>query len=46
MNQTEKTARVERIREMIKELRTPRVGTNEHIIANILELLTDLAARS
>jgi hypothetical protein len=46
MNQTEKTARIERIRELIKELRTPRVGASEHIIANILELLADLAERS
>jgi hypothetical protein len=43
VTKTEKIARIERIRELIKELRTPRAGTNEHIIADILELLADLA---
>lgn len=45
MNQTEKTARIERIRELIKELRSPRVGIDTPIVANILELLADLVER-
>jgi hypothetical protein len=46
MTKAEQVARVERIRELIKELRAPRVGTSEHIISDILELLADLAERS
>lgn len=45
MTRTERVARIERIRELIKDLRRPRVGTSEHIVADILELLTDLAER-
>lgn len=43
MNQTEKSARIERIRELIKQLRT---NHNPHHIADALELLADMVERS
>lgn len=46
MTKAEQVARVERIRERIKDLRRPHVGNSDYIIADILELLADLAERS
>jgi hypothetical protein len=46
VTKAERTARIERIRERIKDLRTPHVGDSDYIIADILELLADLAARA
>ena len=46
MTKAEQAARIELIRKRIKDLRTPHVGDSDYIIADILELLADLAALS
>lgn len=45
MTHAEKAARIERIRERIKDLRQPHVGSSDYIVADILELLADLVSR-